>query len=186
MKHTLFSRPAWVAVSSLLLFLSACATTPRPDVPGTLKVQVNVPPSWNLLLDDRVSEVFVEQVRDTFRQAGFEHPVEEVRYVEDPAKAPYLLMVNLTEWRINHVGNVDCTFSASLQTPRGTRQLGLYTSTIPRWFGGPGQFGLSQAFVEAADGAIRNLCDAVAKSELLPDFRKADVVSGVIRRRKST
>ena len=49
-------------------------------------MQVNVPPSWNILLDDRVSEAFVDRVRDVFHRNGFDRPVEHVRYVEDPAK----------------------------------------------------------------------------------------------------
>jgi hypothetical protein len=179
MKRSILFRYAWVWVSGLLLFLPACATTERPEVPGTLKVQVNVPPSWSILLDDRVSEVFVDYVREAFYRAGFDRPVEEVRYVEDSAKVPYLLTLNLNEWRINRVGNIDCTFSASLQTPRGTRDLGLFTNTTMRWFGGPGRFGLSRSFAEAADGAIGDLCDKIAKSELLPDFRKPKHVSGL-------
>ncbi len=179
MKHSFLIRYAWVWLSGLLLLVPACATAPRPEVPGTLKVQVNVPPTWNVLLDDRVAETFVDQVRDTFYRAGFDRPIESLSYVEDPAKVPYLLTVNLIDWRINRIGNIDCTFSASLQTPRGTRDLGLYNSTAMRWLGGLGRFGLSRAFVDAADGALHDLCDAVAKSELLPDFRKPELAASL-------
>lgn len=171
-------RLRWLWLCGALVTLSACATTQQPEVPGTLKVTVNVPPSWNLLLDERISEAFTDQVRDAFYRAGFDRPVQEVRSVEDPAKAPYLLTVNLVEWRINRIGNIDCTFSATLKTPRGTRDLGLYTNTTMRWFGGIGRWGLARSFEDAAEGAIRDLCAAVAKSELLPGLRLDALYTG--------
>lgn len=162
---------SWIWLCSLFLLLAGCATS-RVEVPGALKVQVNVPPSWNLLLDDRISDAFVDRVRESFQRSGFSRPVEEVRYVEDPAKVPYLLTINLTDWRITRIGNVDCTFTANLKTPEGTRQLGIYTNTTMRWLTGPGRFGLSRSFDEAAEGAIRNLCQDIAATELLPDLRR--------------
>lgn len=160
-----------------VLACPACATTQSPETPDALKVLVNVPPNWNMLLDDRVSEAFTDRVREVFYRAGFDRPVEEMRSVEDPAKVPYLLTIHLTEWRINRAGNIDCTFNASLQTPRGTRDLGLYTNTTMRWFGGIGRWGLARSFEEAAEGAIHDLCDAVAKSDLLPGFPQREFFS---------
>lgn len=184
MKHSPKIRLLRASLSGLLfLLLPACATTQRPEIPGTLKVQVNVPPSWSVLVDDRVSEAFVDRVREVFVRSGFDRPVEEVRYVEDASKLPYLLTINLTDWRINRVGAIDCTFSASLQTPRGTRQLGFYSNTTMRWFGGPGRFGLSRSFEEAAEGAVHQLCDDVLKSELLPGFRMPVSTAGVDQKR---
>lgn len=158
---------AWLG----LFFLSGCATTQTPDVPGTLAVHVNVPPHWNVFLEDRIAEAFTDQVRDVFHNAGFDKPVKEVRYFEDVDRAPYLLTIHLDEWRINRVGMIDCTFTAELKTPETTKQLGVYTHTTMRWFGGPGRFGLARSFEEAADGAIRDLCNDVAKTELLPGLR---------------
>jgi hypothetical protein len=150
-----------------LLGLAGCATQPTPEIPGTLKVAVNVPPSWSLLLDSRISEAFTDRVREVFHQQGFDRPVEEVTSVEDCSKMPYLLTINLTEWRINHIGNIDCTFSASLRTPQGTRHLGLYTNTTMRWLNGLGRFGLADSFDQAAEGAIQDLWRDVEKSDLL-------------------
>jgi hypothetical protein len=162
----------------LMLLLPACATTDRSaEVAGTLKVHVNVPPSWNLLLDDRISEAFVDRVRDVFYRSGFDRPVEQVRSVEDPGKQPYLLTINLAEWRINRVGNIDCTFTAELKTPRGTKNLGVYTNTSMRWLEGVGRWGLARSFGDAAEGAIGDLCEAVAKSELLPGLRRDEFYS---------
>lgn len=175
--NTFLLRRPWIWVCGLLLALSGCATTQPSEVPGTLKVAVNVPPSWNMLLDDRVSEAFTDQVREVFRRAGFDRPVQEVRYPEDPEKLPYLLTINLVDWRINRIGNIDCTFSATLETPRGKHDLGLYTNTTMLWFGGIGRWGLARSFEEAAEGAIHNLCEAVAKSELLPGLQQHEFYS---------
>ena len=170
MKISIPFRLSWFWLCGLLL-LPGCATTEPVEVPGTLKVHVSVPPSWNLLFEDRISEAFVDHMREVFHHRGFDRPVEEVRFVEDPTKEPYLLTINLTEWRINRIGNIDCTFTASLQTPDETRHLGVYTNMSMRWFGGPGRFGLSRSFEEAAEGAIEDLYNDIAKTELLPGLR---------------
>jgi len=136
----------------------------------TLKVHVNVPPTWSLLVDDRISEMFVDAVRELLARRGFTSPVEEVRFVEDPAKTPYLLTINLMEWRMQRTGAIDCTLAASLQTPRGTKQLGVYHHTSFHWLGS-GRFGLAREFDEAASGALNDLCNDLARSELLPGLR---------------
>jgi hypothetical protein len=143
----------------------------KPDVPGTLHVLVNVPPQWNMFWNDRVTMAFVDVARDVFHQQGFDRPVEEVSYFEDIEHAPYLLTVNLHEWRIDHLGNVECTFTADLRTPAGTRNLGVYTQTEMWGFRGPGRFGLVRSFEEAAENALRELGEDVARSEMLPGFR---------------
>lgn len=154
------------------MFLSARAATRPVTDADALKVQVIVPPTWNLLIDDKVSEALVERMRDVFYRAGFTRPLEEVRSFEIPSKVPYLLTINLTEWRINRVGNIDCTFTANLKTPRGTRELGQYTNTTMQWLDGRGRFGLSRAFVDAAEGALRDLYTDLAKTDLLPGSNK--------------
>ena len=159
-------------VAALFMSLSVRAATPSAPEADTLKVQVIVPPTWNLLIDDKVSEALVDRVRDVFYQAGFTQPVDELRRVEDPSKVPYLLTIHLTEWRINRIGLIDCTFTANLKTPRGTRDLGLYTNTSMQWLDGPGRFGLSRAFVETAEGALRTLYTHLANCDLLPDANK--------------
>lgn len=149
----------------------ATVATPPATAPTPLKVLVNVPPSWDLFLDDRIGDAFTEQVRSILEEQGFHGPIEAMRFVEEPAKVPYLITVNLHEWRINRTGQVACTFGATLQTPRGTHDLGLYTNTTMRWLNGPGRWGLAASFEEAAAGAIRNLCDTIAWSELVPGLR---------------
>lgn len=126
----------------------------------------------NFLVEDRVAEAFVDRVREVFKRNGFDRPVDDVRFVEDPAKMPYLLTINLTEWRINPIGNIDCTFNTNLQTPRGSRHLGLETNTLPRWYGGFGRFGLGRTFVDAAEGAIDHLARDISRTELLPGLRR--------------
>jgi hypothetical protein len=154
------------------LFMAGCATTSQVEVPGTLKVQVNMPPTLHYLAEDRISEAFVDRIRDVFAQNGFNRPVEEVSFVEAPTRIPYLLTVNLTEWRVDRLGNIDCTFSADLQTPTATRHLGHYSNTTLRLARGFGRFGLANAFTDAADGAIRSLCLDIQRTELLPNLRQ--------------
>jgi hypothetical protein len=82
------------------------------------------------------------------------------------------LTINLSEWRMNHIGNIDCTFTANLQTDKTTRHLGIFSGMSFRWMSGPGRFGLADAFGDAAEDAARQLYDALAKTELVPDLRR--------------
>lgn len=143
-----------------------------PSKPGTLQVQINIPPSWEPMLEARVSESFVSHIDDVFRRRGYDGEITEVRWFEEPSPGCCLLSINLTEWRMNHAGNIDCTFTANLQTERETRHLGVFTGMSLRWMSGPGRFGLSDAFGDAAENAIRQLYDAVAKTDLLPAVSK--------------
>jgi len=155
-----------LTIASLLVALSACGAEPaKSKAPLALQVQVNVPASWRPWLDDEVADSFTDRARDILRQRGVEGRIERLELSDSPVAEVPLLTINLVDWRVNHVGNIDCTFTASLQTPRGVRQFGLYTNTTMRWLTGPGRFGLSRSFEEAAEGAIRDLCNDIAKTE---------------------
>jgi hypothetical protein len=143
-----------------------------PSKPGTLQVQINIPPSWRPLLEDRVSEAFASYVIDVFRRQGYQGDITEVRWYEEPSPGCCLLTINLTEWRMNHIGNIDCTFTANLQTEQANRHLGIFSGMSFRWMSGPGRFGLSDAFGEAAEDGIRQLYDSLARTELVPGLRK--------------
>lgn len=123
------------------------------------------------MFEDRITEAFVSYIIDVFRRQGYKGDIEEVRWHEEPSPGCCLLTINLTEWRMNHIGNIDCTFTANLQTERATRHLGVFTGMGFRWMAGPGRFGLAESFADAAEDAIRNLYDSVAKTELVPGLK---------------
>jgi hypothetical protein len=154
------------------LFVTSCASVPQAEIPGTLKVQVNMPPTLHYLAEDRIATAMTDRVREVFQRQGFDRPVEEIRPVEDSSRAPYLLTINLTEWRVDRLGNIDCAFSAELRTPAATRSFGPYTNTALRIAYGSGRFGWARGFEDAADGALRNLCLDVLRAELLPNLRR--------------
>lgn len=143
-----------------------------PSKPGTLQVQINIPPTWRPMFEDRVTEAFASYISDVFRRQGYKGDVTEVRSHEEPSPGCCLLTINLTEWRMNHIGNIDCTFTANVQTERANRHLGVFSGMSFRWMSGPGRFGLSDAFEDAASDAIRELYEALARTELVPGLRK--------------
>jgi hypothetical protein len=164
----------------LFLFGLACAVqtfaasnqpAPAPAKPGTLQVQVIVPPTWQPMFEDRITEAFVSNLIDVFRRQGYKGEIVEVRWFEEPSAGCCLLTINLTEWRMNHIGNIDCMFTANLQTGRATRHLGIFSGMAFRWMSGPGRFGLSDAFEDAAEDAVRQLYFSLAKTELVPGLR---------------
>lgn len=175
------TRPV-VALFSIVLLLAglpapaargAAKDQSAPDKPGTLQLQVNVPPTWRPFLSDDVKDAFVSQVREAFRREGFKGEITEVDAFDEPSPGCCLLTINLTEWRMNRVGNIDCVFAADLQTQSKTRHLGLFSGMAFRWMNGPGRFALSETFGDAAQDAIRSLYRELADTQLVP---------GIVRR----
>lgn len=166
------------ALCSALLFLSPrawsapVADRPAATQPGTLQVQVNVPPSWQPMFEDRVAEAFADYIIDGFKRQGFKGRVVQVTSFDEPSPGCCLLLINLTEWRMNQIGNIACSFTANLQTDRAVRTLGVFSGMSFRWMSGPGRFGLADAFGDAAQDAIRQLYDTLAKTELVPGLRR--------------
>lgn len=158
-----------------VLFGLGSATTfalERSGAGPALKIEVTTPPSWSLLVSDEVATWFVDGVRSVLQRHGFEGEVEELRYPDDAQKFPHRLTLHVSEWRLNRIGHIDCTLVATVHTPRGEKRLGIYTHSLPRWFGGFGRDGLRRAFEEAADQAILELCRDLARSELVPGLRE--------------
>ena len=123
------------------------------------------------MFEERVTEAFVSYIYDVFRRQGFKGEIEEVHWSEEPSPGCCLLTINMTEWRMNHIGNIDCTFTANLQTESKVRHLGVFTGMAFRWMSGPGRFGLADAFTDAAEDAIEHLFTALAETELVPGLR---------------
>lgn len=157
----------FASLCAVLLAFAGCATTQPPPSPDTVHVAVNLPPTTSIIYEDRIADLFTDEVRHVFTQAGFTRPIENIRYVDHPDNAPYVLTINLMEWRFDPLGNIACTFTANLQTPRGTRDLGVYSSTSLKLSRSPGIWGVADSFDEAAQGALGDLYRAVQKSELL-------------------
>jgi hypothetical protein len=149
--------------------------TAAAEEPRGLKVQVNLP-SWSLPLDERMAETLTARVRDAFYRAGFPQRIETVRPVEDPTKLPWLLSLDFIDWKFGELGRIECTFKATLRTPHGSRDLGTFSDQALERVGPQDRWGLPEAFVEA-DGAITALCEAAARSQLLPGFGPQDISS---------
>lgn len=170
-----FSRAALLWLCGLSCAAVAPAATNKNEAaaakPDTLQVQVNVPPSWEPMFEDDITEAFVAYVAEVFRRQGYKGEIVEVERFDEPSPGCCLLTINLAEWRMNHTGNIDCTFTANLQTDDTTRHLGIFSGMAFRWMSGPGRFGLADAFGDAAEQAIRQLYTSLAKTELVPALR---------------
>jgi hypothetical protein len=159
--------------SAFVAGASAAGDRPAQSDPsaGVLQVKVNVPPSADPLREDDVSREFLSRVYDVFQRKGYRGEIKEVTSVDEPASGSPLLTINLTEWRVDRVGNIDCTFNARLQTGGKTERLGLFNESALRTMRGPGRSGLGDSFNDAAEAAIRDLYDALAKTGQVPGLR---------------
>lgn len=172
MKTQLLPLVAIAAASTVALPTKVHAAD--PNEPVALQVRVDVPPTWRPFLDDDISEAFASRVADSFRQRGFDGRIRTIAQRDEPVPELPLLQVQLTEWRIDRLGHARCTFSASLRSADGQRDLGIFTDSSLFSVSSGGRWHLSRVFdqanalEDAADNALRDLYRSVVKSRLLP------------------
>lgn len=166
----------WALAAGFSAVVLTGCVSPRVEMPGTLHVHMNLPPTADIWAEDRVKLAFTDLTREVFQRYGFDRSVEESLFAstDELDHVPYLLTIDLHRWRVDRIGNIECTFTASVRTPAGTRHLGVYSDTELRGFGmspGIGRWGIARAFEDAAEGAIENLVHDVARTELLSQLR---------------
>jgi hypothetical protein len=164
--------------ASLGFTLPASAENQMADAPAptggvsasqapVMQITVNLPASMRPLLSDDIAEVFAGHVADSLRQHGFTAQVHYVDPFDNPPADQPLLAINLVEWQVDRSGNVNCTFSATLKTPKGRNDLGLFTGVgmgiIPR----PDWFLLDDQFEDAARQALSDLYPRMVNTHLL-------------------
>ncbi len=162
--------------AGLVAAVPSFAKDKSSDKPVDLQVTVNVPPTWRPFLDEQISETFAYRLIDTFRQRGYKGNMVYVDPRDDKAKDVPTIEIFLSEWRLDRVGNAQCTFTASIKTAAGEKDLGLKTGTTMFWPQAGGRWGITRAYEtadaldEAARNAQRDLYNAVAKSGLVSGF----------------
>lgn len=171
-------------VAAVLVGLLAAlspAHAAAPDAQGMkvvdLQLQINVPPTWRPFLDDDIAEALASILTDTFKRRGYAGVID---FIEEHRRAPNpdlpLLTLNLIQWRIDRVGNAECTLTADLAVPgQPKRELGVVTQTQLTWIQERGRYGfrrfeIADALEDAATDAMRDLFKRVADTGLLRGF----------------
>lgn len=184
MKAPVLPVRGFVLVAALLIGLLAAPSPARaatPDAKGMkiadLQLQINVPPTWRPFLDEDIAEALASILTDTFKRRGYAGVID---FIEENRRAPNpdlpLLTLNLMQWRIDRVGNAECTLTAELAVPgQPKRDLGIVTQTQFTWIQERGHYGLrrfeiADALEDAAADAMRDLFKRVANTGLLPGF----------------
>lgn len=170
MKMSYFPTLLTVALATAFVSVpsSALASTKTKALP-TLQISVDVPPTWRPFLEDDIADAFFYRIRDAFHREGFKGEITEIsRGDEVQAAVPYL-DVSLMEWRIDRVGNVDCTFSASLKKDGQAHSLGLFNGTSIVWtMGVHDRWDIQQGLDDSAQSAARDLYRKLVAKNLIP------------------
>jgi hypothetical protein len=141
-----------------------------------LQVVVKVPPSLRPIRDDDIADIFASRVVTALRQQGYQAPIAYIGPAQEPAKDQPLLEVNLIEWKRDRVGGfVNCTFSAALETPLGTKDLGLFSGTGISMLSRMDPFTRFEPFDQAARDAAKELYQRVMATNLLHAAQKASM-----------
>lgn len=165
--------PAALAAFATLALLSPAADAKKaPAKPADLQIIVDVPPTWRPFLDDDIAEALFYRLKNVFNQRGYKGEMVQLTSFDTESKQIPLLRLSLTEWRVDRVGNAQCTMTASLSTSAGEKNLGLATGTALFWSHGSRwsmsrQMDTADALEDAADSAAREVHEAVAKSGLV-------------------
>jgi hypothetical protein len=170
-------RPAGIVVAmacalALTLPPLRAADESKPATGTVLQVRVEIPPTPRPNMEQRVGDRFVDEMADVFRNLGFEGKVERLDSLDKPKEGAPQLLIRLFDWERGPTGNIECRFAASLQVNGTKRDLGSFTNTAPSTLTMPGRFGVARAFDDAAEGALRQLYEAIAKTELVPGLRQ--------------
>lgn len=175
MKTTLaFLRfPTVLAAFAVLVVLAPAADNKKPaPKPADLQVIVDVPPTWRPFLEDDIAEALFYRLREVFGRRGYKGDIAQLTTFDAGTKDAPILRLNLTEWRVDRTGNAQCTLTASLKTADREKHLGLASGTALFWPQGnrwsiSRQMETADALDDAAESAMRELYDAVARTGLV-------------------
>lgn len=151
--------------------MSARTSVSNPARPVRLQMTVTVPASMNLLRQEDVSEAFAYRVSAALHEQGLRGHIHYVEQGDDPAPNVPVLAIMLHEWRVDMTGNVDCTFTARLETPSGARDLGIFNGTSMMTWSRHNWFDRQNDFESAAQDALSNLGQRILQTGLLPDVQ---------------
>lgn len=181
MKTVLLALRGCSIAAALLMGFIVTTRAATPDAKGVkaadLQLQINVPPTWRPFLDDDIADSLAGILSDTFKRRGFKGVLD---YLDRDRRSPNpdlpLLTLNLMQWRIDRVGNAECTLTAELTTPgNAKRDLGIVTQTQFTWIQERGRYGfrrfeIADALEDAATEAMRDLFKRVADTGLVRGF----------------
>ncbi len=161
--------PVALATFAALFAVAPAAEAKREATPADLQVIVDVPPTWRPFLDDDIAEALFYRLKEVFKRRGYKGEIVQLTSLDKEAPDAPVLRLNLTEWRVDRVGNAQCTMTATLKTGAGESSLGLATGTAILWAHGSRwsfsrQLETADALEGAADNALREVYDAAAKS----------------------
>jgi len=147
------------------------ASKPAPAAPAKtmLQISVQVPPTMRPWLEDDVAEAFADRVQTALHEQGLKDGVVCLRPSEEPVPDKALLQVHLLEWRTDHAGMVDCTFSATLSARKQSRSLGLFIGTGMMMTSRRDWFGRVEQYDDAARQALRDLLERIRQTHLLEE-----------------
>ena len=140
----------------------------QPATENELQLIVAAPASLELIRSDNVTGVLVTLIESVFQQSGFRGHIDPVTTGERLEGDAPTLEVYLLDWRITGSGSVDCTFTATLETAKGSTNLGVFTGATLPMLGLHNAFNRAEAFDLAATDAIGNLYAELREKNLLP------------------
>jgi hypothetical protein len=137
---------------------TASAGSPTSSAADKLALVVNVPASMRPFRDEDVARALADDVLAEFQRDGFKGQLDcDFADPETPRTDLPRLELNLVEWRWDPTHMIQCTFLATLVTPKGLTDLGLFSGTNLILSGLRDPFERADGFDGAARDAINDL-----------------------------
>jgi hypothetical protein len=144
---------------------SSDSTSSGKFSPPTLQVVVSLAAGpRDQVSSDEIEQNVADYVSDALRQQGFGGKINYLDSGYEPSRTLPVLAVKLVEWRIDGAGNAACTFSATIATAKGEKDLGLFTGTAAVNSSRADWFSRANAFEQSMHEATGDLYKRVAES----------------------
>ena len=138
-----------------------------PEKTEIMQLTVNVPPSLRQWVTDEIAQTLAVRTAEALHQHGYKAKVKYLDSLTEPAQDKPLLTITMIDWQTELSGIVDCTFAATLSTPRGNIDLGLFTGTSMQTFADGNMAVRSEQYKDAIKDALSSLYARISKTHLL-------------------
>jgi len=131
---------------------------------SVLQVRVVAPFVFDAIREDDIKDTLFFRVRDALETKHRGLEVKQVDGGKADAKAP-VLTLSLVNWRVTHMGDIECRFAAEYSSADGKRSLGMFEGTTSSLLRSRAFIGTD--FERAAEEAGRRLGEALSKQGLI-------------------
>ncbi len=140
----------------------------KEAVKPSLLISVSVPPVWDPMRESDVADAFYSRIATAMERAGYKGKIVSADRFDAAKSGTTVLEITVMRWRPERTGNVECTFSAGLNSGRSRQSLGLFSGNSPQWMTTASRtWEIRRGLEDSADAAVKDLVARLRNDGLL-------------------